>query len=66
MVDYEARTEERIDKAVEEAILSLAKNGVNNYCKYNKTGYKESIIYISSLLNLDEHMVDTLMKEYNV
>lgn len=66
MIDYEARTEERIEEAINEAILSLAKNGINNYCKHNKTGYKESIIYVSSLLNLDKHMIDTLMKEYNV
>lgn len=62
MIDYEARAEERIS----EAILSLAKNGINNYYKHNETSYREAILYISDLLNLDKHMIDILIKEYNV
>lgn len=44
MIDYEARAEERIDEVVSEAILSLAKNGINNYYKHNETSYRESIL----------------------
>lgn len=61
MIDYETRTQERVD----EAILSLAKNAVDNYSKAHKDKeYPEVIEWVTELLNLDEKIVAALKSEY--
>lgn len=63
MIDYETRTQERVD----EAILSLAKNAVDNYYKTHKEqGYTKIIESIANLLNLNEETIVALKKEYKV
>lgn len=63
MIDYEARTQARVD----EAILLTAKTAVDNYYKAHKEqGYARIIDMIANLLNLDEKTIITLRKEYKV
>lgn len=63
MIDYEARTQARVD----EAILLIAKNAVDNYYKTHKEqGYAKIIDLIANLLSLDEKTITTLRKEYKV
>lgn len=61
MIDYEARTEARVN----EAIITLAKNAVDNYSKAHKDKeYPEVIEWVTELLNLDEKIVAALKTEY--
>lgn len=64
-IDYEARTEARIQARVDETILKLAKNAVDNYSKAHKDKeYPEVIEWVTELLNLDEKTIATLKSEY--
>lgn len=67
MIDYEARTQKRVDEAVEATIFSTAKSAVDNYYKTHKDqGYSKIIESIAKLLNLNEETTLALKKEYNV
>lgn len=61
MIDYETRTQKRVD----ETILELAKNAVDNYSKAHKDKeYPEVIEWVTEILNLDEKIVAALKSEY--
>ena len=63
MIDYETRTQARVN----EAILLTAKNAVDNYYKTHKDqGYSKIIESIAKLLNLNEETIKALKKEYRV